>query len=370
MKLLYISVFPPELGGISEFSERNLKLLENENIELVKGPFTGFLSVFKILLQTFSINPDIIRAEYNFPTLGFFSLPLFFGLYLYKCFNKAKLWVNYHEVKRELDMLGPIGMIIYKLYSAIFDEITVHTNEAKNLLINRCGISESKIEVVPHGIYVTKESPVSIDEINKKYKLEDSFLILLFGFIHIDKGFDYVLDAIKIIKDKNPEVYESLRVVIAGDVRERNLLFKPFEKKDHNYKKLLYDKSNEYNINEHVLFTGYLGKETVYPFLKRADIFVLPYTNTEQSGVLNQIIPFDKPIIASNIGGLGETLSGYGILVEPKDSESIANEIMRLVSDKSYYEKIQKEYLILAETISLENVKRSYLDIINNLWTK
>lgn len=70
----------------------------------------------------------------------------------------------------------------------------------------------------------------------------------------------------------------------------------------------------------------------------------MPYTNVDQSGVLNIALASHKPVIASNIGGLKETLKEAGILVPKKNPYAIAEKIIQLTKNKKLYNQIVEKY--------------------------
>jgi glycosyltransferase involved in cell wall biosynthesis len=275
--------------------------------------------------------------------------------------------VNYHEVKRETDLFGDLGKIYYYLISKIFDKIFVHTTEAKKILIFGCKVNKSKIKVIPHGTYEFKNKNDFSKEIIRKFGLKDKKIILYFGYIHVDKGIQYLLEASKILLKQNPKLNDNYIVLISGIVRPREGLFKIFEKKDQTYLKNLLNLKNELGLNSFVKFTGFIEDKYMYSLLNLAKVIVLPYTNVEQSGVLNLALAVHKPVVASEIGGLKETLQKAGILVPPANSEKIANSILQLFEDKKYYNDIVRQYKELNYIQSTKNITKNLINEYKSL---
>ena len=67
----------------------------------------------------------------------------------------------------------------------------------------------------------------------------------------------------------------------------------------------------------------------------RADVVVLPYRSIDQSGVLATAIALGRPVIATDVGGFGETLADTdaGLLVPPRDPAVLAATISALLLD-------------------------------------
>jgi glycosyltransferase involved in cell wall biosynthesis len=70
---------------------------------------------------------------------------------------------------------------------------------------------------------------------------------------------------------------------------------------------------------------------------QRAAIVACPYTDATQSGVVLTAYAFDKPVVATQVGGLPEyVLDGVtGKLVPPRNSEALAEAITLLLQDHS-----------------------------------
>ena len=63
----------------------------------------------------------------------------------------------------------------------------------------------------------------------------------------------------------------------------------------------------------------------------RADVVVLPYRSIDQSGVLATAIALGRPVIATDVGGFGETLADTdaGLLVPPRDPGGAGRDDLR-----------------------------------------
>ena len=75
---------------------------------------------------------------------------------------------------------------------------------------------------------------------------------------------------------------------------------------------------------------------------------VLPYESATQSGIVQIAYGFEKPVIATKVGGLPEVvLDGKtGYIVPPKDSEKLAERITDYFEknkEMEFQENIQKE---------------------------
>lgn len=72
-------------------------------------------------------------------------------------------------------------------------------------------------------------------------------------------------------------------------------------------------------------------------FFSAADLLVLPYTRASQSGVAHIGIAYGLPILATQVGGLVESLGSYAgtRFVRPDDNDGLADTIKDLILHKS-----------------------------------
>jgi phosphatidylinositol alpha-mannosyltransferase len=142
--------------------------------------------------------------------------------------------------------------------------------------------------------------------------------ILFVGRLEKRKGFDYLLEAYRLIK---PEMPDCRLIQVGPGVRLR----KQYEKR-----------VKQYKIPD-VNFMGYVAYEELPAFYKIADVACFPATGWESQGlVLLEAMAVGKPVIASNIEGYTTVLTDgvEGIAVPPRNAEKLAEAILKLIKDK------------------------------------
>ncbi len=148
--------------------------------------------------------------------------------------------------------------------------------------------------------------------------------ILFVGRLEKRKGFDYLLEAYRLIKPEVPEC----RLIQAGP---GVMLRKKYEKR-----------VRKYGLAD-VFFTGYATYRDLPRYYKTADIACFPSTGRESQGiVLLEAMACGKPVIASNIDGYNSVLTDgvEGIAVPPRNAEKIAEALLRLIRDKQLREQM------------------------------
>jgi len=81
--------------------------------------------------------------------------------------------------------------------------------------------------------------------------------------------------------------------------------------------------------------------EGLVELYQRASMLVTPSLNEEFPLVNLEALSCETPVVASNVGGIGEVIkNGFnGLLVPPNDPEKLADAIRKLLRDKDLREK-------------------------------
>ena len=174
--------------------------------------------------------------------------------------------------------------------------------------------------VIPHPVYDIFGKPVSRDEAAEFLKLDKSYdYILFFGLVKPYKGLRYLVEAMRYLKDKLPNV----RLIVAGEFYEEQ---KPYE-----------DKIKSYGLEDRIcLFPDFIPNEEVKYFFSMADVVVQPYLSATQSGITQVAYNFDKPMIVTDVGGLREIVEDgkTGYVVPKENPEAIARAVERFYADR------------------------------------
>lgn len=180
-------------------------------------------------------------------------------------------------------------------------------------MINRT--ESKKIEVIPCGV-----SLLEFKSEEKEFRMAKN--ILSVGRLVEKKGFQYLLQACKLLKDWGL----SFNCTIIGDGEQRGFLFRLME---------------ELNVQDQVCFMGALGPEEVRKHLKRSDVFVLPAVmggDGDRDGIpvsLMEAMAAGVPSVSSRISGIPELINNRhnGRLVQPEDSFDLARVVKEILSN-------------------------------------
>lgn len=158
-------------------------------------------------------------------------------------------------------------------------------------------------------------------------------LLLFFGFIRAYKGLDLLLDAVSVLRQRNPAYAADMRLLIAGE----------FYEDEQKYQQQI-DKLGIKDML--ILRTDFIPDSEVRYYLCAADVLIQPYRNATQSGVTPLAYHFDKPMVVTNVGGL-PALVPHGVsgLVTEPTPESIADGIEAYfeLGEAHFIPNLQKE---------------------------
>src|SRR5690606_29840881 len=201
------------------------------------------------------------------------------------------------------------------------DEIFVHTSFIKDRIVKDFNLSPKRLHVVPHGVYQKELNPV-ITRTSARAALnlpQDSIVLLFFGIIQAYKGFDTLVEGVKLLGENR-----NVQVLAAGR------LAKEYEAEF----KSLVERTESTNYSYILRF---LSEEEVEKCFKAADVTVLPYKEASQSGVLFMSYTYGVPVIAPSLGGFPEDIlpSKTGYLFEPNSPQSLAASIQKCIAEWS-----------------------------------
>lgn len=246
----------------------------------------------------------------------------------YKALGK-KLILTAHNVnaavRDEKDSF--LNRLTLKFMYQMMQHVIVHTNSMKRQLIESFHIPDYKVSVVPYGINnMVYQSELTCSEARRLLGLaSDQKVLLFFGVISPYKGLEYLLLALA----ERVKRIENLRLIIAGRVTNRS---KEYWTEIERIKKA--NRLEDYLIER----VEFIPDEEIERYFKAADVLVLPYKFIFQSGVLFMALAFGLPVIATDVGSLGDyvTEGKTGLICRPRDAEDLGDKIERYFESRLF----------------------------------
>jgi phosphatidyl-myo-inositol alpha-mannosyltransferase len=167
---------------------------------------------------------------------------------------------------------------------------------------------------------------------------DDCFNILFVGRPEKRKGLKYLLRAFIQLQQQEPRI--RLIVAGAGDFSRYESLMRPFP---------------------NVVFRAHVPYDELPRYHASADVYCTPATGNESQGIaLLEAMAAAVPVIASNIEGFAGVVTDNvdGLLVRPKDHDTLAKAIRRLMADAPLRRRLAEHGQAQAERYGWDGVAR------------
>lgn len=224
---------------------------------------------------------------------------------LIACFRLARhLEVRIHEFDDEPARYGHLNAALSRRMWHSADRLIVHTETELARFANAYGRSfRGRLALADHGEHFLRRTSVDRATARRLLGLRpDAHLFVTIGFIQPHKGFDRAVHAFiasgLAAGGAELHVVGSVRVDEPAFLAHRDELAATIEA----------------TPGAH-LHEGYLSDEAFDLWLVAADTIVLPYRQIWSSGVMERAALYERPVIASRVGGLAEQAPPGTVLV-------------------------------------------------------
>lgn len=343
-EILFLSSYPPRECGIATYSQDLLGALNNKfqdsfalkvcALESGNSDFdypdevkytldTNDVSKYIELARTINSdkNIQIVLVQHEF---GFYQgagdeafLQLLYTL-------SKPVIIVFHTVLPHPDEALQRKM---RYITAACAAVIVMTKDSAKILNVEYGVSEQKINVIPHGTHLVLH--LSKDFLKEKYGLTGKKVLSTFGLLSSGKGIATTLDALPEILRVNPDtVFLVIGKTHPGVVQSEG------EK----YRNMLEEKVEALQLRDQVRFINrYLPLPDLLEYLQLTDIYLFTSTDPNQavSGTFSYAMSCGCPIISTAIPHAREVLrEDTGILIDFKNAAQLAAGVNRLLIDE------------------------------------
>ncbi len=346
-------------GGAEKLLVDSVKIYKEAGIEMDVLAIDGTPSPFRSILEN-QVNCRVFgltkKSVYN-PLLIFKIIPylhkydvlhvhLFPALYwvaLAKVFSFSNVKMIYTEHstsnrRRNSKIFKILDRVLYRLY----DRIVTIANEVDSELKRHLKFKDDRFILIENGIdlnFFTKASSY-----NKSEFFSDSDLIL----IQIS-SFRFPKDQPTLIRSLT-RLPDNIKLLLVGDGPLRESCE---------------DLVEELGLQTRVKFLGI--RMDVSRLLKTVDIVVLSSFHEGLSLASIEGMACGKPFIASDVPGLREIVTNAGLLFEASNEQQLAQLILKLVNDKSFYQNIIDRCLNKAHEFDIKKMVSKYVNVYQEL---
>lgn len=212
-------------------------------------------------------------------------------------------------------------------------------------------LGDRRIDVIPNALDTTVFRPVDHDKARESFNLPSNKEIVLFGAQHATsdprKGFDLLQEALAHLYDRQPD--RDIVLVVFGGTE-------PDEAPDFGYP---------------VRYVGYLHEDQNLACLySAADVMVVPSRFEGFGQTASESLACGTPVVAFNATGPSDIIDHRetGYLVEPYDSDGIADGIEWILADDDRRNELVQEGRKRAQDrYALETVAGQYVELYRDI---
>ncbi|MBN8703144.1 MAG: glycosyltransferase [Bacteroidetes bacterium] len=324
--------------GTTQYVTEDDKADKIDAIEVLNtvNPISYFTTAKKIKHYA----PDILVMKYWMP---FFAPSLGTVAKLVK--SKTKVITILDNVIPHEKRIGDIALNNYFL------------NQNHGFVVMSDVVKNDLLSLKPNAKYIYHQHPLynhfgnKLDKAGARAQLNlpaDKKILLFFGFIRGYKGLDLLIKAMK-------NLSEEYHLVIAGEI------YGSFDE----YDALISELGVSTKITQLV---RYINDAEVSVLFSAADVNVLPYKSATQSGITSIAYHFDLPIIATDVGGLKESIyhNKTGLIVPEPNPDQITSSINDYFSANKSVE-FEKNIQELKKQMSWESLANSIVKFSDSL---
>ena len=246
-------------------------------------------------------DPDVVHFQnghlyFNFALAWLRRYPLVLTI------HDARQHVGDHESQQTPQWIMDLGF-------RRADQVIVHGRSVKATLVEQLGWEPTQVHYIPH---VAVGLPRQAAEIS-----DDQSKILFFGRIWEYKGLEYLIRAAPHVLAEFPQA----KFVIAGRGEDLQRYYTLMQSRE------------SFEVHNNWISDAHRSE-----LFATASLVVLPYIEASQSGVIPIAYAYEKPVVATRVGGLPDMVDTgrTGLLVPPRDAEALARAICQLLRDPSH----------------------------------
>jgi glycosyltransferase involved in cell wall biosynthesis len=304
----------PELRRISSLNFLNLRCDMRPGASMTTKVWRVLIYYFRLFLYAATAKPKVFHILWN-NKLALLDRTLV--ILYYRLLGKRIAFTAHNVNAGQRDGNDTIlNRLSLRSQYHLVDHIFVHTQQMKRELQTQFGVDDRKVSVIPFGINSTvSNTALTSAQAKQTLGLTSEKVMLFFGNIAPYKGLEYLIEAVTLLVQKDPDY----RLIIVGCPKGCASYWEPIQHR------ISCPSLSPYVIQR----IEYVPDADTEIYFKAADVLVLPYTHIFQSGVLFLAYNFGLPVIASDVGSLKEDVieGETGFVCKPRDPISLATSV-------------------------------------------
>jgi len=228
--------------------------------------------------------------------------------------------------------------------------------EAREFLINTCGVPAEKVSVIWHG---APRFPIGREAVARsELGLEGRLVVSTFGLLTRFKGLDYAIRALPPLVRR----YPNLLYLLLG---------RPHPAEPETFMPALRELVVRLGLSEHVRFVDhYLSDQEIGDYLAATDVYLTPYLDETQisSGTLTYALSAGKCVVSTPYVYARSALAeGRGTLVSFASSEAITQALDTLLGDEALRAGYAARARAFGENLAWPVVASQFVNIVRGV---
>lgn len=242
---------------------------------------------------------------------------------------------------------GIIGFL-ERFTARLSDKVVCVSEAARKHCVEREGIPAHKTEVIYNGVEVSNFLKLKADD--RKLTTEDSYVVGIIATMdRVEKGHREFIEAASLVL----KVISSIEFLLIGDGPLRNSLQSIV---------------HSLQLDEKIKFLG--KRNDIAELLLTMDISVNASYSEGMSNTILESMAVGVPVVATAVDGNLETVidGQTGILVPVKEPKAMAQEIIKILSDKELAKQMgHNARKLVEEKFTLEQMVQNYIELYDKL---
>lgn len=373
MKFAFIGTYPPQKCGIGTFTHNLVKSIaenfgytsispnlyivavnEDEhsyeyppevNFIIKQNTQKDYVSAAKYINYN---KADACFLQHEFGIFGGEN-----GVYILSLTSRIEipLIVTFHTIIREP---SHIQKVIVQELSKKACKVIVMSKKAVKFLLEIYNIPEDKIEIIEHGVPVSKV--FHRETAREKFNFNNKTALFTFGLLNRNKGIETVIRAMPKVVEKHKNVL----YVVLGNTHPKVL-----NRMGEEYREHLLRLVKEYGLEDYVYFyKSFVPEEQLMEYLYAADIYITPYLNEAQitSGTLSYAIGAGTAVISTPYWHAQELLAdGRGMLFDFHNHNQLSDILLDLLDNSEKIEQLREAAFEYGQRLKWPKIGAKYI---------
>jgi glycosyltransferase involved in cell wall biosynthesis len=383
MRVLIFSItYFPFVGGAEVAVKEITDRINDIEFDMITARMDGNLPKFEKIgnINVYRIGWGSILDKYLFPLFGFFAAlslnrkrkyDLIHSImasragaaaFLFKLFHsKVPLLLTLQEGDAPEYMRRRAG-IFYPFYKSFFKKvdyiqaISQYLADYARKMGARC-----PIQVVPNGVdlkrFTIHDLRFKNYEFRKKLGIKEDEKVVITASRLVEKNaIDDLIKAIYQLTINSQQLTIKLLILGEGKLEEKLKL-----------------QVTRYKLQDNILFLGQINHQDLPQYLAIADVFVRPSLSEGLGSSFLEAMACGVPVIATPVGGIPDFLEDKetGLFCQRRNPESVAQAIIKILTDNSLRERIiQNSLKLVKEKYNWDKISQEFRSLFYSLEKK